>query len=171
MTASPVYEASPIKRTRATKTEVEARREALLDIVEVGRPMTVRQVFYQATVRGLVEKAESGYAKVQVDLTKMRRARRQHAVAAQAAHVRQRRIRRQIGTRHRPGADSGAGQTLASRPRRKRPPPRRSGRSAPAARRRPRRSAGTGRSSRARCGSAAARRQGLGGPSYGSHRV
>jgi hypothetical protein len=73
MTASPVYEASPIKRTRATKTEVEARREALLDIVEVGRPMTVRQVFYQATVRGLVEKAESGYAKVQVDLTKMRR--------------------------------------------------------------------------------------------------
>jgi hypothetical protein len=37
-------------------------------------PMTVRQVFYQATVRGLVEKAESGYAKVQVDLTVMRRA-------------------------------------------------------------------------------------------------
>jgi hypothetical protein len=35
--------------------------------------MTVRQVFYQATVHGLVEKAESGYAKVQVDLTKMRR--------------------------------------------------------------------------------------------------
>jgi hypothetical protein len=36
--------------------------------------MTVRQVFYQATVQGLVEKAESGYAKVQTDLTKMRRA-------------------------------------------------------------------------------------------------
>jgi hypothetical protein len=35
--------------------------------------MTVRQVFYQATVRGLVEKAESGYAKVQTDLTIMRR--------------------------------------------------------------------------------------------------
>jgi hypothetical protein len=31
---------------------VEARREALLDIIEAGRPMTVRQVFYQATVRG-----------------------------------------------------------------------------------------------------------------------
>jgi hypothetical protein len=26
--------------------------------------MTARQVFYQATVRGLVEKAESGYSKV-----------------------------------------------------------------------------------------------------------
>src|SRR5262245_3383943 len=36
--------------------------------------MTVRQVFYQATVRGLFEKAESGYAKVQTDLTVMRRA-------------------------------------------------------------------------------------------------
>jgi len=36
--------------------------------------MTVRQVFYQATVRGLVEKAESGYGKVQTDLTIMRRA-------------------------------------------------------------------------------------------------
>ena len=37
---------------------MEARREALLDIIAVGRPMTVRQVFYQAMVRGLVEKAE-----------------------------------------------------------------------------------------------------------------
>jgi hypothetical protein len=71
MTMSPVYQA---RRTRATKAEVEARREALLDIIEDGRPMTVRQVFYQATVRGLVEKAESGYGKVQTDLTVMRRA-------------------------------------------------------------------------------------------------
>jgi hypothetical protein len=63
-----VYQAS------ATKAEVEARREALRDIIAAGRPMTVRQVFYQATVRGLVEKAESGYTKVQTDLTIMRRA-------------------------------------------------------------------------------------------------
>src|SRR5262245_53316873 len=68
------YEASKIKRHRATKAEVEARREALIDIIDAGKPMTVRQVFYQATVRGLVEKAESGYAKVQTDLTVMRRA-------------------------------------------------------------------------------------------------
>jgi len=34
----------------------------------------VRQVFYQATVRGLVEKEQSGYTKVQTDLTVMRRA-------------------------------------------------------------------------------------------------
>jgi hypothetical protein len=64
---------SPIKRVRATKAEVGERREALLAIIDDGKPMTVRQVFYQATVRGLIEKAESGYAKVQTDLTIMRR--------------------------------------------------------------------------------------------------
>jgi hypothetical protein len=69
-----VYVASRIKRHRATKAQVEARRDALLAIIENGRPMTVRQVFYQATVQGLVEKAETGYSKVQVDLTKLRRA-------------------------------------------------------------------------------------------------
>jgi hypothetical protein len=71
---APAYEASPIKRRRATKAEVEDRREALFAIIDDGKPMTVRQVFYQATVHGLVEKAESGYAKVQTDLTVMRRA-------------------------------------------------------------------------------------------------
>ena len=68
-----LYQTSPIKRHRSTKAEVEERREALLAIIDDGKPMTVRQVFYQATVRGLVEKAESGYGKVQNDLTLMRR--------------------------------------------------------------------------------------------------
>jgi hypothetical protein len=45
-----------------------------MEILEDMRPMTVRQVFYQATVRGLVQKEESGYDKVQTDLTKLRRA-------------------------------------------------------------------------------------------------
>jgi hypothetical protein len=67
------YGASPIKRQRSTKAEVEQRRQDFFDIVQAGQPMTVRQVFYQATVRGIVEKAESGYAKVQNDLTLMRR--------------------------------------------------------------------------------------------------
>jgi hypothetical protein len=66
-----VCEASPINRKRSTKVEVEARRTALLDIIEDQQPMTVRQVFYQATVRDLVEKTEAGYTKVQVDLTLM----------------------------------------------------------------------------------------------------
>lgn len=50
-----------------------ARRKVLLDIVEEGRPMTVRQAFYQATVLGLIEKTENGYAKVQSDLVWLRR--------------------------------------------------------------------------------------------------
>jgi hypothetical protein len=37
--------------------------------------MTVRQVFYQATVHGLVPKTEQGYAMVKTDLTLMRRVR------------------------------------------------------------------------------------------------
>jgi len=36
--------------------------------------MTVRQVFYQASVRGIVDKSEAGYNKVQNDLVEMRRA-------------------------------------------------------------------------------------------------
>jgi hypothetical protein len=70
---SVVYEASLIKRRRSTKDEVEARRTALYEIVAEMRPMTVRQVFYQATVRGIVEKSEAGYTKVQTDLVLMRR--------------------------------------------------------------------------------------------------
>ena len=68
------YQASPVKRRRSTKAEVEQRRESLLDIVSEMQPMTVRQVFYQATVRGIIEKTEAGYTKVQTDLALMRRA-------------------------------------------------------------------------------------------------
>src|SRR6266536_452124 len=61
------------KRFRSTKLQVEDRREHLLAIIEEMHPMTVRQVFYQASVRNLVEKTEKGYAKIQVDLTLLRR--------------------------------------------------------------------------------------------------
>jgi hypothetical protein len=69
-----VYQASPIKRHRSTKAEVERRRARLFEIVAAMKPMTVRQVFYQATVRNIVEKSEAGYNKVQTDLVLMRRA-------------------------------------------------------------------------------------------------
>ncbi len=49
-----------IKRTRASKSEMEARQAGLYNIVWAGMPMTVRQVFYQATVIGLVDKTEAG---------------------------------------------------------------------------------------------------------------
>ncbi len=68
------YEASHIKRLRSTKVEVQQRRDKLVEIVAAMKPMTVRQVFYQATVQGIVEKSEAGYTKVQTDLVQMRRA-------------------------------------------------------------------------------------------------
>jgi hypothetical protein len=64
--------ASRTKRVRATAAEVEARRAALLAIVAEQHPMTVRQVFSAATVRGIIEKTERGYDKVQSDLTELR---------------------------------------------------------------------------------------------------
>jgi hypothetical protein len=67
------YPASQIKRVRSTKAQVEARRQAILQLVADMKPMTVRQVFYQASVLGLVEKSESGYGKVQTDLVHLRR--------------------------------------------------------------------------------------------------
>jgi hypothetical protein len=67
------YQASHIKRRRATADEVRRRRGALIGIVQEMRPMTVRQVFYQATVHGIVEKSEAGYTKVQTDLVRLRR--------------------------------------------------------------------------------------------------
>jgi hypothetical protein len=74
MRAQHSYKASHIKRFRSSAAEVQIRRQELYAIVEAMRPMTVRQVFYQATVRGIVEKTEAGYAKVQTDLVVMRKA-------------------------------------------------------------------------------------------------
>ena len=73
MSAAEVCQATLIKRHRATKAQVEIRRAVLFEIVSAMKPMTVRQVFYQATVRDLVEKSEAGYNKVQTDLVQMRR--------------------------------------------------------------------------------------------------
>jgi hypothetical protein len=71
--ADKVYATSPIRRVRATKAEMEARLDALAEIVDEIRPCTVRQVFYQAVVRGLIEKTEDGYSKVQRALVDLRR--------------------------------------------------------------------------------------------------
>jgi len=73
MSPATSYPASRIKRVRATQQEVQARRAALLGIIREMKPMTVRQCFYQATVRNLVDKSEAGYDKVQTDLVVMRR--------------------------------------------------------------------------------------------------
>jgi hypothetical protein len=61
------------KHHRATKVELEARRKAIYDIVQQSWPMTARQVYYQATVHGIVSKDQDGYSRVQRDLTVLRR--------------------------------------------------------------------------------------------------
>ncbi len=68
-----VYLASPINRKRRTRDEIAELDRALVSIVAANQPMTVRQVFYQAVVRGLVPKDEGkGYDVVQRRLVKLR---------------------------------------------------------------------------------------------------
>ena len=72
------YHASPIKRRRATADEMQARAEFFIDYATQHGPVTVRQLFYAATVAGVpgIDKTEGGYAKVQVQVLNLRRAGR-----------------------------------------------------------------------------------------------
>jgi hypothetical protein len=72
-TRSPSYGTSPIKRTRRTKAAIQSLRDHLRGIVEEIQPATVRQVFYQASVRGLVDKTEQSYKLICRLLVDMRR--------------------------------------------------------------------------------------------------
>ncbi len=73
MTVYPVNGTSTIKRSRRTQDEIRALDAALRGIVEDFRPVTVRQVFYQAVNRGLVPKSETkGYRVVQRRLVALR---------------------------------------------------------------------------------------------------
>ena len=71
-----VYGTSPIKRRRRTKAELEDLDRVLADVVAEIQPATVRQVFYQAVVLGLVPKDEAkGYKLVQRRLVALRQRR------------------------------------------------------------------------------------------------
>jgi hypothetical protein len=60
--AASSYRTSPIKRGgRRTKAEMANIRTGLRAIIAAEQPMTVRQVFYQAVVEGLIEKTEAEY--------------------------------------------------------------------------------------------------------------
>ena len=58
---------------RPTRLEMEKRLDALTTIVAEINPCSVRQVFYQAVVRGVVGKTEAEYDKVQRALVRLRR--------------------------------------------------------------------------------------------------
>lgn len=57
---TPVCGSRPTKHRR-TRAEVSRLQQDLLAILRSGHPMTVRQVFYRATVAGIVPKTEQAY--------------------------------------------------------------------------------------------------------------
>jgi hypothetical protein len=68
------YSPSSIKRARRSKAEIEAIKDAMIQVLREGHPMTVRQCFYALTVRGVIEKIETEYNGTVVRLlTELRR--------------------------------------------------------------------------------------------------
>ena len=70
-----VYQASLLKRSRATVGEMAERARFLIDYAEAHAPVTVRGLYYQAEVAQVagIGKTESGYNKVQAQVLKLRR--------------------------------------------------------------------------------------------------
>jgi hypothetical protein len=56
------------KRSRRTKAAMTDLRDAIVSVLEADHPMTVRQVFYQLVVRGVIEKTEPAYHGVVIRL-------------------------------------------------------------------------------------------------------
>jgi len=68
------YAPRPIKRERRTQSEMNVIIDGLYAILEEAHPMSVRQVFYQATTHGLVGKTEAEYKGTVIRLlSKLRR--------------------------------------------------------------------------------------------------
>jgi len=55
------YEACSIRRDRRSKAEIDAIKSAIVAVLKVDHPMTVRQIFYQLVVRNVIEKTEDQY--------------------------------------------------------------------------------------------------------------
>ena len=74
---SVVYAASPLKRRRATRTRWRSAPSSSSP-TPPSSPVTVRGLYYQAEVPGVpgIDKTENGYAKVQRQVLKLRRAGR-----------------------------------------------------------------------------------------------
>ena len=62
------YRSRPTRRTRRTKTEMAAVRDAIREVALDDHPVTCRQVFYRLVSEGIVEKRESEYKAVVIRL-------------------------------------------------------------------------------------------------------
>src|SRR5262249_45294235 len=77
MVAARSYRASPIKRARRSKEDMEAIREVIVEVLRQHRPATVRQVFYRLVSMGAIAKTEAEYKQTVCRLlTEMRLERR-----------------------------------------------------------------------------------------------
>lgn len=71
---SAVSVASTTKQRRRTKAEIGRIREAIIEVLEIEKPMTCRQVFYQLVSRGAIAKTEAEYQRTVIRLlVEMRR--------------------------------------------------------------------------------------------------
>jgi hypothetical protein len=70
-----LYEASPLKRRRATRDEMGVRAAFLIDYAAGHGPVTVRGLYYQAEVHGVpgIDKDDRGYDKIQRQVLHLRR--------------------------------------------------------------------------------------------------
>ena len=67
------YRACSIKRSRRTKADIDEIKAAIKAVLKADHPMTVRQVYYQLVVRGVIEKTEEEYQQTVIRLlTEMR---------------------------------------------------------------------------------------------------
>jgi hypothetical protein len=55
------YRSSPTRRRRRTKAEMDSIREVITSTLAEDNPMTVRQVFYALTTKGVIAKTEAEY--------------------------------------------------------------------------------------------------------------
>ena len=61
VTTTAGYRASPIKRRRRTRAEIDDIKSTIYETVLTERPMTVRQVFYRLVSAGKIDKTEGEY--------------------------------------------------------------------------------------------------------------
>jgi hypothetical protein len=71
--ARQIYRPWLIKRSRRSKADITEIRDAIRAALKADPPMTVRQVFYQLVVQGVIEKTELAYKNIVIRLlTEMR---------------------------------------------------------------------------------------------------
>src|SRR5262245_18521889 len=62
------YRASSRERRRRSKADIDEIKATIIEVLRADNPMAVRQVFYQLTVRRVIEKTEMEYQRTVIRL-------------------------------------------------------------------------------------------------------